>query len=132
MFPYPLQPCPAIAVLSRHFPGDTDLEGAGTVAAPINAILEIDPQKWSPDYPVIVLSHVDDGLITDADREYIWRTFGVPAFEYVLNGDGRIVARECEAHHGLHLEGLVDGEVTADPCPCGRLGDRLLRLAEPV
>jgi hypothetical protein len=137
-FLYPLMPCPPIAVISRHFPASDGirLEDARTIAAPMTIIRDIDPQTWSPAYPLIVLSDLHEGLIMEADREYIWQSFGVPVFEYLIGGDGRIVARECEAHDGLHLEPdsafpLKEdwpGKVTSEACPCGQSGDRLLSL----
>ena len=142
-FLYPLTPCPPIALFSRHFPVSDGLrlEDAKTVAAPMTILRDIDPQTWSPAYPLIVLSELDEGLITENDREYIWQCFGVPVFEYLVGSDGRIVARECEAHDGLHLErpnhpvtrkkGRA-AKVTSEPCPCGQPGERLLSLAAPV
>ncbi|HYI97259.1 MAG TPA: hypothetical protein VEX68_27215 [Bryobacteraceae bacterium] len=127
--PYPLTPRPPIAILSPYFPHSTiALKDAKTVAAPMSTIRSIDRQIWSPDFPVVVFSSVNEGLATDADRDYIWRNFGVPVFEYFLSEEGKIVARECEAHEGLHLDHPVPGLVTEEQCPCGRPGNRLLRL----
>jgi hypothetical protein len=96
------------------------------------AIRAIDPLTWLPDYPIVVLSDVSQGLMTDADRDYIWKEFGVPVFEYLVD-ENEILAQECEAHEGLHLTQQLDGlvlEVTNEPCPCGRPGDRVIGVGE--
>ena len=128
-FPYPLPACPPIAIISSHFPDDAiALAEARTIAAPMSTIRSIDRTNWSPDFPIVVLSNIEDGLIAEADRDYIWQSFGVPMFEYLLGSDGKIIARECEAHDGLHLDAPAAGTVTTEPCPCGRPGNRLLSL----
>ena len=38
-------------------------------------------------------------------------------FEYLLSSDGKIIARECEAHEGLHLDERVAGTVTTEALP---------------
>ena len=133
-FPYPLAPCPRIAVSKPH---DTnpivDLAKYETLAAPMNTIRALAPSSWAPQYPLVVFSSVHEALMTDADRDYIWHTFRVPAFEYLLDGGGEIIARECEAHEGLHLdrapESLGRATVTEQPCDCGQSGVRLMTLA---
>jgi len=128
-FSYPLPTCPPIAIISSHFPEHAiALTEARTIAAPMSMIRSMDRKIWSPDFPIVVLSNIDDGLVTEADRDYIWQSFGVPMFEYLLSSDGKIIARECEAHDGLHLDERVAGTVTTEPCPCGRPGNRLLSL----
>jgi hypothetical protein len=125
-FPYPLSPCPPIAVVDRHMPA---LHDAKTVAAPLRELRGIDTSLWRPEYPLIVLSHVDEGLISEDDRNWLWSKFRVPSFEYLLDRSGRIVARECEAHEGLHFDSeALHGTILPDDCPCGKSGPRLLTL----
>jgi hypothetical protein len=84
------------------------------------------------------------GFLDDEDRDAIWRRFGVPVFEQVLDDEGRIFASECEAHIGLHIdpgvhhsisngELLLNGRPTgihvrelSGVCGCGRSGARVL------
>lgn len=136
-FPYPLKPCPPIVVFSPYADPSkvSDLSNALTLAASMTKIRTIDPRFWAPEYPLVAFSEIDGGLLTDADRDYVWRTFGVPVFEYLLDSNGKIIARECEAHEGLHLEidlDLGEAAVIEKPCPCNRPGPRLLSIASPI
>jgi hypothetical protein len=125
-FPYPLSPCPPIAVFGKDTPF---LDTVKTVAAPLRALHEIDAKLWHPEYPIVVLSSADDGLMSEDDRDWIWMKFRVPSFEYLLDQDGRIVAKECEAHEGLHFDtDKLEGVILNDACPCGKPGPRLLTL----
>jgi hypothetical protein len=92
----------------------------------------IDPACWTPEYPFIVLSTNETGFMSDEDRNYIWETFGMPVFEYLVDTSGRILARECEAHDGLHIEGEFGCEelqITSEACACGRPGPRVVALS---
>jgi hypothetical protein len=90
---------------------------------------ELKRSDWRPEFPVVVLSTCGTGLMSPGDRDFIWNSLRVPLLEYLLDSDGRIVARECEAHDGLHVEGSFDhgalGEVVEGTCGCGRDGARL-------
>ena len=145
-FPYPLRACTRIAVfepLSAVGPNAVacadvaDLErlGAATLAAPMRVFYEVERTDWRPEFPVVVLSTDDGGLISPADRDFIWSSLGVPLLEYLLDTDGSILARECEAHDGLHVEAPFEptalGEVVTDDCGCGRGGARL-RYSEAI
>lgn len=55
-------------------------------------------------YPVVVFTGVIEGIMTDADRDLFWQVFQVPTFEQFLGFDGRVLAIECEARQGLHIE----------------------------
>lgn len=67
--------------------------------------------------------------LNPVDRELLWRAFAVPVFEQRLDGQGRLVAFECEAHDGLHLTGTarVAALLTGrwERCACGKLGPKL-------
>ena len=132
-FPYPLPNCPPIAVF---WPDATPEEAeisqldVKTVAAPMRMLRAIGAESWSLEYPAVALSDIRDGLISQHDRDYIWSRFGVPLFEYLVDGRD-ILARECEAHEGLHFDNLPEAwkaTTTDEPCACGRPGPRLLRL----
>lgn len=142
-FPYPIPDGPRIAVFATRFAETAIVTLAAdsselprldvqALAAPMEIIREIDPACWAPEYPLIVLSDDETGLMSENDRNYIWEKFGIPVFEYLMDASGRIIARECEAHDGLHIEGDFSGEdveITAEACPCGRPGQRIMGRA---
>lgn len=156
VFRYPLEPCPQIAVLSdrlrlssgqQHLPENKPFDAASlgveTIAAPIDTLLKL--QDWWPMFPLVAFTTFRNGLITDWDRETLWRRFEVPVFEQLLDDSGRVIARECEAHSGLHLEpglshGFSGSELTINGkrtglnartvdglCECGVSGLKLVR-----
>ena len=57
-------------------------------------------------------------------RDLLWKAFGLPVFEQLRGSDGRVIARECEVHDGLHVnadevpEGMT-GEPITEQCDCG-------------
>ncbi|HYP12506.1 MAG TPA: hypothetical protein VEQ63_01165 [Bryobacteraceae bacterium] len=155
-FRYPLRPLPRIAVFSdtlivapplRRF-HDTvlpDLRSAGvdTLAAPARMLSNADFRGWRPSHPIIAFTGVQHGFLFDYLRNRIWVELGVPVFEQLLDVDGRVIATECDAHSGLHLEPGVQGSlvgrtlhveghttglsarVVTGLCGCGRPGERL-------
>ena len=76
-----------------------------------------------------------ESLITLAERAEFWRVFGVPLFEQIMDPSGRVIAWECEAHEGLHVESdeieLEGYQLDVNPCGCGRKTPRLQVLAQP-
>jgi len=77
---------------------------------------------------VFVLSRQED-FPGDGERDELWRLFQVPVFALLLDRTGAIVAWECEAQNGLHVEargGVRLGTWEESPCPCGRPGARLM------
>jgi hypothetical protein len=139
-FPYPIPHGPRIAVFATGFAETATVTLAAdaselprldvqALAAPMEIIREIDPTCWTPEYPLIVLSDDETGLMSEYDRNYIWERFGMPVFEYLIETSGRIIARECEAHDGLHIEEDFSSdnlEITEEACPCGRPGQRII------
>lgn len=77
---------------------------------------------------ILALSGGAYGALTRTDRDALWSSFGVPVFENHLGPDGQLIARECEAHAGLHLvagtppAGLI---VSEGECDCGRATPRI-------
>ena len=144
-FPYPLRPAPKIAVFSSHFlaePGvvigrkPEGIQGLGvaSAAAPMRILRRLADGSWQPTHPLVALSGFRDGSLSSQHRDEIWTRFGVPVFEYLLDTRGQIVARECEAHDGLHLLHPVqyaDASYTDQPCPCGTPGIRMRTLRTP-
>lgn len=145
-FPYPVDPCPSIGVFLRHFVGappvltmedvrELEESNAESVAAPLSLLRTINTDYWRPEFPMIVLSRVDRGLLGEADRDFLWDRFRVPVFEYLMDASGTIVARECEAHDGLHVESGVQnlrGPRIRDGCGCGRSTPRLVELKDII
>jgi hypothetical protein len=82
---------------------------------------------------VFVLSREAD-FPGDGERDELWRLYQVPVFALLLDRTGCIVAWECEAQNGLHVEargGIRLGVREESPCPCGRPGARVM-LARSV
>jgi hypothetical protein len=95
-------------------------------------------------YGIVVLSSADAsavGLLESHHRDLLWKAFPVPVFEQLCNGDGRVVAHECEVHDGLHFDPNVVTaewaglrvEIVRAECDCGlempRLRYRVLARA---
>jgi hypothetical protein len=80
-------------------------------------------------HALIVLSRPGEARLSEADRERLWRVFHVPVFEQVIGAGGELLAAECEAHDGLHVElaglPLAGEEVVFSACPCGRKTPRI-------
>jgi hypothetical protein len=90
-------------------------------------------------HAIVVMGKWEDARVTEADRERLWMRFRVPVFEQIVAGDGALLAAECEAHDGLHIEAegflrpdhwqgmaLPDNEIDRSPCVCGRKEPRLI------
>ena len=86
-------------------------------------------------HALIVLARPGEPLTTAAERDRLWRAFGVPVFEQIIAEDGRLLAAECEAHDGLHVQVAGrdwDGYWTETAhCGCGQKSPRL-HAPEPV
>jgi len=97
------------------------------------------------------------GFLSDEARELFWRVFQVPVFAQVAGPEREVLAWECEAHDGLHLEterGILEtdsgellmtslvslrrpalrlrtglsGEIVETRCACGLASPRLAGL----
>ncbi len=100
---------------------------------------------------VFVITDFRDAPLSDGERTALWNAFSVPVYEMVLADDGALLASECEAQEGWHIEsgvrfarvndqlwysrrgrqtgtGLI-GEIQDELCPCGRPGQRVLNAA---
>jgi hypothetical protein len=80
-------------------------------------------------HALIVLGRPGADRLTEADRDRLWDTFRVPVFEQIIGKSGELLAAECEAHDGLHVESsrlpLANDYLDASPCPCGRKSPRI-------
>ncbi len=102
----------------------------------------------SVDHALFVLTAVGDRPVTEMMRELLWKRFGVPVYELYVDGSSRLLASECEAQEGWHLENgaefnIEEGEIVLRSrgaviqtgltgrkedavCPCGRSGWRIV------
>ena len=76
---------------------------------------------------VVFSSAGPHGTLETHHRDLLWKAFGLPVFEQVRGADGRVIARECEVHDGLHLDADRDAgapsgmamEIISEQCDCG-------------
>jgi hypothetical protein len=52
---------------------------------------------------IVVLTCIGGVPLDDPGRNRLWEAFGVPVFEQLRSWRGAVIARECEAHAGLHI-----------------------------
>ena len=146
-FVYPISPAPRTAVLVPWF------RAAGLLAGPVRVF----PDRWNQEaaafapaavagtfeqiralaqiqvpsltHALIVLARPGGRRLAENDRELLWQNFRLPVFEQIIGSSGDLLAAECEAHDGLHVESsdLPVGRETIDnsPCPCGRKTPRI-------
>jgi hypothetical protein len=140
---YPIPPAPPTAILvagfrsagnARVFENGWNEEAANFAPAAIAAtpaqLLAL-PSIPSLRNAVIALVRPGEPSLSEDDREILWRTFRVPVFEQRVDDACVLLAAECEAHDGLHVESPAlppgDGEVLETaPCGCGRTTPRLI------
>jgi hypothetical protein len=154
VFRYPMDPAPRTAVLAacfrqawfpakspiRVFPHGWSEEVAAFAPAAVAANCEQLFGLAAADRPplfthaVIVLDSPGDPPLSNGDRERLWRAFRVPVFEQIIGPHGKLLAAECEAHDGLHIEtpGLLWADLQwpgyrleQSACGCGRKTPRL-------
>lgn len=105
----------------------------------------------SVDHAIFVLTQCGHSPLSDVMRVSLWQAYGVPLFELFIGPRGRLLASECEAHEGWHVEpgthfslvqrklllevrlrkGIQTGltaEFDHTLCPCGREGLRLVNI----
>jgi hypothetical protein len=86
-----------------------------------------------PDFnaPFLVFTHPETGPLSEEQHRHLWSLFGLPFFEQVRDSAGRLLAWECEARDGFHVDssGLASLQASAltEGCPCGR-PDPLYRI----
>ena len=144
-FRYPIRPAPRTAVLIpgfradglvRVFPEGWSAEAAAFAPQSIAGTLEqLDAVGGtvSLTHAAIVIRAEWEPRLSDADRERLWQAFRVPVFEQVVAEDRTLLAAECEAHDGLHIESakfaVGDHEIDRTACACGRSTPRLVTPA---
>jgi len=142
-FVYPVPPAPPTAVLVpwfgshgvvRVFYRGWDAEAAAYQPAAIagtwrqmEALLA--HRITSIIHAVIVVARPTDVLLTIEQRRQLWQAFRVPVFEQIVGAYGVLLAAECEAHAGLHIESpsseFVGWSIESKPCGCGRNTPRI-------
>ena len=79
----------------------------------------------------ILVTTLGASVLQDVQRVVLWQTFAVPVYELLLSTDGTLLASECEAHSGWHLEsGMRPASpalrIDATLCACGRNEPRVV------
>jgi hypothetical protein len=140
---YPIPPAPLTAVLVdgfrstgnvRVFENGWTKEAANFAPAAVAATpaqLHALPPIPSLRNALIALVRPDERGLSEDDRESLWRAFRVPVFEQRIDESCNLIAQECEAHDGLHIESPQasprEGElIETTPCGCGRKTPRLI------
>lgn len=142
---YPIPPAPATAILidsfrpsgnMRVFDNGWSEEAAGFAPAAIAGTPSQLDALCGVSIPslqnaIIALVRPDEPRVTEAARERLWRAFRVPVFEQMIDRSGNLLAAECEAHDGLHIESPEvsprEGEVVETAvCGCGKTSPRLI------
>jgi hypothetical protein len=142
---YPIPPAPPTAVLVDGFRSGGNIhvfengwsdEAANFAPAAIAATLaQLDALGTMPipslRNAVIALVRPGEPHLSEDDRERLWRAFRVPVFEQRIDQSCNLLAAECEAHDGLHIEASElsprDGEILETaPCGCGKTTPRLI------
>ncbi|HSU61979.1 MAG TPA: hypothetical protein VLI55_21900 [Bryobacteraceae bacterium] len=105
----------------------------------------------SVDHAVFALTKCGDSPISDILRVLLWQCFGVPVYELLVTEDSELLAADCEAQEGWHLQpgmeaSLLDreivlrtpgiralhtgltAEIEAEGCPCGRITPRIMNV----
>jgi hypothetical protein len=138
---YPIRPVPRCAVLvagfRSRFPVRVFSSGWNEDAAKFapQAVAATLPQLDALagvvhlSHAVIVFRREFEPRVNDAERDRLWRAFRVPVFEQMIGADCTLLAAECEAHDGLHIESsklaIGDHEIDRSICACGRATPRL-------
>jgi hypothetical protein len=107
------------------------------------------------DRAIIVLTYSCSGLLDDVFRVALWQTFGVPVYELLLGPNSTLIAAECEAHEGWHVQPEAEiffngdeitcmfhshapvhtgwtGRLESETCACGSSSTRLMDLTRIV
>jgi hypothetical protein len=97
----------------------------------------------SVNHAIFVLTNRGELPLSDTLRVFLWQSFGVPLYEVVIAEDGNLLAVDCEADEGWHLQPgvrarLIDRElyfevagarplssgleaaISSELCACGR------------
>ena len=119
---YPLDPQPRMATFLE--PGPWRPGDAETAVIAARLLQRVWPDAWAPTLPLIILTGPRYGLLTEEDRDLIWRRWGVPVYEFLTDATGTVIASECDAHEGLHVHSS-NADTAVRECGCGVTGPML-------
>ncbi len=118
--------------------------GPESMALPLDAALRLADQKLRGllDLPslkvaIVILSSPETGAVAEHHRDLLWSAFGLPIYEQRCDREGKVIARECEVHNGLHFDNVATAElpdsveVVHERCECGLETPRLRYLRAP-
>jgi len=170
VFPLPVAPS-RIAIIDGRFSeaknvrdfDPADIHGLAcwkpeALVAPLEDALALAGTSLRLSTALVVLTSLGGVPLDDYRRDRLWDAFGVPVFEQLRSWRGAVIARECEAHAGLHIargaailhrdpEGEIlltllhskqsvlksrtglTGEIVESECECGSGIPRLRNLA---
>jgi hypothetical protein len=142
-FIHPMDPEPRTAILAGGFQETKDVrvfprgwnESAerfqpASIAGPPGELRKLSRRAVSLENSLIVLTYEGQSGLSHADRDMLWKAFGVPVFEQYLGPRNELLAMECDAHSGLHvLKGCEHLHLERDVCACGSQAPRLSRAA---
>ena len=142
VFPLPVAPS-RIAIIGGRFSEAknvrdfdvADMEGLAewkpeALVAPLQDALDL---AWQTSFylssAIVVLTTVGGPPLDASGRDTLWKAFGVPIFEQLRSWPGAVIARECEAHAGLHI---VDDSTILQRDPDGEILLTVLNSKRPV
>ena len=159
-FVYPIPPAPRTAVLipgyrsqgkvrvfAKEVPSNEVFSGGWlaemssfapqAIAGTLEQLEAVAATAITLSHAIVVMGRWEDARVTEADRERLWMRFRVPVFEQIIAANGALLAAECEAHNGLHIQvdvlrldrqgrALPHNEIDRSSCLCGRTGPRLI------
>jgi hypothetical protein len=149
-FVYPIPPAPRTAVLIPGFRSHGSVRAFAegwceeaakfapqALAGTLEQLDAFVATASLPSHAIVVLGRWEDARVSEADRERLWKRFRVPVFEQIVGRHGVLLAAECEAHHGLHIESKIIGarwrethRIDESKCACGRTTARIISLDE--
>jgi hypothetical protein len=154
-FQFPLPVTSRIAILGDGFAAGRSTRQFGlsdfaalqlwapeALAAPLGTALSLADRKLrglpsltSLRTALVVLTDIAGDTLAEDSRHMLWQAFGVPIFEQLRGEHGRVIARECEVHDGLHMDpaaavteefsGDLSGGLVNEQCECGAETPRL-------
>lgn len=108
-----------VAQMGRWYPESSDCKvfrlgdgagieafGAQTIVGPASVLGRMAEADDLPrvSHSLVALTGPGDGVLTETVRDRLWRAFGVPVYERWTGPDGAVIAGECAAHDGMHVE----------------------------
>jgi hypothetical protein len=76
-----------------------------------------------------VRTPLGERLASERARDSLWRAFELPVFEELTGSEGEVLAAECEAHSGLHLD---TGSAIFEACYGELVVTSLVALRYPI